>query len=355
LICVHYNKKPIQINKYLCYNRCIEKNGDDRMKILVLGGTGSISARVIDAGIFAGHEMYAFNRGSREGNKNAVTIIGDRHSYDLKRLAKLHPDVVIDMIAFDPSDAKDTIDAFDSCCGQIIFTSSIAAYERPYKSMPVKESAEGLLTSDAYTYGYLKAEMERYIDSRKGDMKTPITVVRPSLIFGVGGMNMGLMRQNYNIFDRIKNGRPMVMLGEGVIPWGFTFSPDIARAYIALCGNEKAFGESFHFANDTFHNIEDLYLEAGRILGIEPKLAYIPTEKLYKEDPVLFGHYYHEKKYPSLFSIEKFRYAVGDFKFEYDLSKGLMMMLEWYESVGIGLDIQKDEYESLLCSKYYGI
>ena len=115
-------------------------------------------------------------------------------------------------------------------------------YDRPYHSYPIREDSKHLRTDPAFSYGFQKAEMERYLQAEiaKDQPGAAITILRPSFTFGDGTTNFGILRQNRNVVRRIREGKPVVMTGEGSIPWSFTFAPDLANAFLLSCGNPSA-------------------------------------------------------------------------------------------------------------------
>lgn len=325
------------------------------MKILILGGTGLISRAIVQAGLDAGHEVITFNRGSRKlGFEDRITTIqGDRkNAADFaEKMRGLQVDVAIDMIAFDAADARQTLEVLGDKAGQLIFTSSIAAYDRPYHSLPIREEAESLRTDPSFAYGYLKAEMERYLQSAMRSQKTPITIIRPSLTFGVGAGNIGMLRQNCNILHRIRAGKPLVMLGEGTLPWSFTFAGDLAKGYILCCGNEKTYNEAFHITNTEMVLWEDLYRAIGEAAGIAPQFCYLPSALLCAAKPDLFAHFYYEKRYASVFSNEKFLAAAPDYRPTITLRQGMAEIVRWWDAACTP-DPEKDRLEDALCEAY---
>lgn len=325
------------------------------MKILILGGTGAISREIVRQAVEQGHDVTIFNRGSRtsplEGKIHVLT--GDRkdEAAFTRLMAPVHPDVVIDMICFQESDARQTLETFSGKAEQLIFTSSIAAYQRPYHSFPVREERETLRTDPAFAYGFHKAEMERYLQAEMGRSSTAVTILRPSLTFGAGAANFGILRQNRNVARRIREGKPVVMTGEGVIPWSFTFTPDLASAFLLACGNKAAYNDCFHVTNTELVVWEDLYRALGRAVGREPILYPVPSALLREVDPQ-YAHLYYEKVHFSYFSNEKFQRAAPDYAPQITLDEGVRQLAEWWEASDFPYDPEKELLEDNICRLY---
>ncbi len=326
------------------------------MKLLILGGTGVISRAIVRQAIDKGFDVTMVNRGSRQiGFEASVrTIQADRADKAgfAEKLKAEKPDTVIDMIAFDAKDAAETLRLFRDRAKQIIITSSIAGYARPYQSLPSREDRERPLLDSTFTYGRLKAEMDRYL---LGEMQKPgaaITIIRPSLTFGPGARNFGTLRQNYNVVQRIKDGKPLVMVGEGTASWCFTYADDLAQGYILSCGNERTYNEHFHITSDELVIWSDLYRFVGELVGREPVLNYVPSALLREIDGKLMEHLNYEKVYSNVFCCDKFKKAAPEFRPAWRFKDGLAKVIESWEKDGLGVDPAKDALEDKICACY---
>lgn len=328
------------------------------MKVLILGGTGVISREITRQLLAENHEVVLFNRGQSQLDfaQDVRHIIGDRQ--DRERFeAEMHAerfDVVIDMICFNREDAESTLRAFGTNTDHLIVCSSIAAYKRPPKTIPIREDAEELFDDPSFPYAFHKAEVERFLHTDVVQQQLPLTIIRPSLTFGPGAANIGVLRQNYGIVDRIRKGKTLVMFGDGTTPWNFTFTPDLAKAFVLSAGNSRTFGKAYHVTNEDPHLWEDLYLGFGKVIGKEPRIVHIPSELLYKAAPNLCGHLYFEKTYAGLFDNSKFKSDVPEFESKISLEHGLQMMLDWFEKEANVVDPEKDALEDKLVELHDG-
>jgi nucleoside-diphosphate-sugar epimerase len=327
------------------------------MKVLILGGTGVISREIVRQFLSQGHEVAVFNRGSKAlpFAREVEQLVGDRQNREEFETAmrRTRYDVVIDMICFNADDARSTLRAFAKNAGHIVVTSSIAAYKRPYRSVPTVESAETLWDDPIFPYALHKAEVEKVLCTAIKDDGLPITIVRPSLTYGPGAANIGVLRQNFGIVDRIRRGKPLVMFGDGSTSWSFTFVPDLAKGYVGIAGNARTFGEAYHVTSEERCVWDDLYLEFGRLVGKAPNIVHVPSELLRTAAPNLCSHLYFEKTYAGLFDNSKLRSAVPDFKADVSLHAGLKSLLDWYEAEAHTVDPEKDALEDRLVELYY--
>ena len=328
------------------------------MNVLVLGGTGVISRAIVTLLLEKGHEVTVFNRGNRglSFERPVRQIIGDRNErIDFEsRMRKESFDAVIDMICFNEADARSTVAAFKGNTGQIVVCSSVAAYKRPYNSVPTVESAESLYDDPTFSYAFDKAQVERYLHKVIDAQQLPITIIRPSLTYGPGAANIGVLRQNFGIIDRIRKQKPLVMFGDGSTPWSFTFTPDLAKAFVGVLGNPQTYGQAYHACSEQRCRWEDLYLEFGKVLGVEPHIIHIPSELLRIANPDLFSHLYFEKTFSGLFDNSKIRRVIKNFRCEISLQEGIKMMVDWFEREANQVDLEKDAMEDRLADLHAG-
>lgn len=324
------------------------------MKVLVLGGTGVISRAIVQQALASQHEVAVFNRGSKNHlfPSDVECIVGDKSNREQFQalMAQRRFDAVIDMISFDASDAQFMVETFKDRAGQLVVCSSTAAYKRPFHTTPISEDAEELYDTPDFPYAFHKADMERYLGRiiAQGDM--PVTIIRPSLTYGIGCANLGVLRQNFNVVHRIRSGKPLVMFGDGTVPWSFSFAPDVAKAFVGAVGNDRMFGQSYHATSEELHVWQDLYLEFGKLLGMEPQLVHFSSDMLKEANPALFGHLFYEKSYAGLFDNAKLKRDLPGFQADITLAEGLAMLLEWYERDGHTVDEAKDLLEDQLVS-----
>jgi nucleoside-diphosphate-sugar epimerase len=327
------------------------------MNVLVIGGTGVISTEIVNRLQSLSCRVTVFNRGLRKARYRAEAelIAGDKKKGDEFRalLGGRRFDAVIDMISYNPEDAALTLDALAGRVGHFVFTSTVAVYKRPVRQAPVVETAELFDMEAAFPYGYHKARMEAFLQTKMRE-GIPITIIRPSLTYGIGCSNVGVMRNNYGIIRRIRQGKPIVVFGDGTNPWVWTFAPDLAKAFAAVLCRPACFGQVYHATSDDRRIWDDLYLEFGRIAGEEPKLIHISTEMLLRVSPDIFLNLYQEKMHCGLFDNSKILRDAPEFVCDYTLPKIADALCRWYEGEEEArkVDEEKDRLEDAIALKY---
>ena len=261
------------------------------MRILIIGGTGTISTGITRLLVEQGHDLVLYNRGQRprqvEGDYEVV--IGDRKDVSTfeKQMQEAGTfDCVIDMYCFLPEEAKDAIRIFSGRAGQYIYCSSVDAYTKPSATYPITESVERN-PPETFPYGRNKMLCENLLldADERGDLRA--TLIRPGHTYGEGGNNLlhALGSGNF-ILDRLAKGQPIVVHGDGTSFWPTCHRDDVAVAFVGAIGNEKAMGRGYHVAGEEW-NTWLAYHEglAGAIGAPSPQFVCIPTHVLMQMAP----------------------------------------------------------------------
>lgn len=319
------------------------------MKVLIVGGSGNISTDITKQLLELKHDVSVINRGIRKSFTNVENIICDIKDVDKYKsiMNGREFDVVIDMLCYTQEDVEFSYELYKDKCNQFIVCSSTAAYQRPMVSCPVTVE-DKILVENTYQYGYRKACIERFLQSKMNE--TNITIIRPSLTFGEGAKNVGFLRQNYNIIERINTNKPLISFGEGLNPFTFSFSPDVAQGFVLCCNNEKTFGKTYTITCGDFHYIDDLYNTFAEVLNKKAIIYHIPSELLIEYD-VMFNHLYFEKRHIGYYTLNEFLADVPEFKPQYDLKKGVEMMINFFNKEKY-IDEALMDMEDDLASRY---
>ncbi len=114
------------------------------MKVLFIGGTGTISATVRGLAVSEGFELYTLNRGL-QGTvdlPDVHNLRADVHHPEEVRAAlrDIEFDVVVDWIAYTPNDIERDLALFRGRVTQYVFISSASAYQKPPAHYLITES-----------------------------------------------------------------------------------------------------------------------------------------------------------------------------------------------------------------------
>ena len=313
------------------------------MKVLFIGGTGNISSAVSRLAIEKGIDLFHLNRGNQNVEiKGVKTIKGDIGKPDevAKAIAGHEWDAVVNWVAFKPSDIERDYQLFNGKTKQYIFISSASAYQKPLAHPVITESTP--LKNPYWDYSRDKIESEEKCNQLYREKNFPIVIVRPSLTYetvipvAIGSWN------DYTIVDRMIQGKPIIVHGDGSSLWTITHSEDFAKGFIGLLGHQQAIGNAFHITSDEILNWNQIYEAVGAAVNVKPNIIHIPTDFICDEaekiDWIWMGGKFQEgnlkgdKAVSCVFDNSKIKSFVPEFKATIPFNKGIKKTIEWFQS-----------------------
>jgi nucleoside-diphosphate-sugar epimerase len=254
------------------------------MKILFVGGTGTISAAITRQLLEQDHELYLLNRGSRNGDfpGAAKEIRGDiRDEADIAaKIKNLEFDVTADFITFTAEDAERDYRLFKGKTKQYLCFSSASAYQKPLQNYLITESTP--LANPYWQYSRSKIAMEDFLIKKYREEGYPVTIVRPSHTYDERKIPLGVhgSRGSWQPAKRILEGKPVIIHGDGTSLWTMTHNSDFARAFIGLLGNVHAIGETVGITSDETLTWNQVYAAIAAVLGKPLKAVHVSSEFL---------------------------------------------------------------------------
>ncbi|WP_136690095.1 NAD-dependent epimerase/dehydratase family protein [Halorhabdus amylolytica] len=303
------------------------------MDVLLIGGTGIISTGITRQLVAAGHDVTIFNRGETDVEipDGVSEIHGDRFDHDAfeKQVADVDVDCVIDMMCFDVDDADSDVRAFGDEVEQFIFTSTVDVYHRPPERNPITEDAPREPAVSDYAAGKIAAEDRFRAAESNGTFD--VTIVRPWSTYGEGGPIFHTFGIDTYYIERIRQGKPIVVHGDGTSLWGPCHREDVARAYVTAVGNESTYGETYHVTSEENITWNQYHRRVAAALDApEPDLVHIPTDVLRNVAPdrteMLRDHF----QYSTVFDNSKARREL-DFEYTIDFEEGVERTVAWLE------------------------
>ena len=254
-------------------------------RALVIGGNGVISASVSRLAVELGWELTLLNRGTQtwrapiEGARMLVADAADPASIRTA-IGGEDFDVVANFQAFRPDQVVSDIETFEGRAGQYLFISSASAYQKPIAQLPITEATP--LKNPYWDYSRNKIAAEELLVRAYRERDFPITIVRPSHTYDETTVPLW---GGWTTLQRLIDGKPIVVHGDGTSWWTMTHSRDFAVAFLGLWGNPHAIGLPVHIVADEHLTWDGIAAAAGAALGVEPRLVHVASEAIAREHP----------------------------------------------------------------------
>jgi nucleoside-diphosphate-sugar epimerase len=307
------------------------------MKILIIGGTGLISTPITRLLLERGDDVVLVNRGRSETRFDGSIrrLVSDRNDFAAfeAQMAQAGPfDCVIDMVCFTPAQAESAVRAFQGRTGQFIFCSTVDVYSKPAARFPYREDEPRNALTD---YGRNKAKCEDIFMAaqQRGDFAA--TILRPAMTYGEGAALVNTFGWNTTVLHRLRQGKPIVVHGNGQALWVVCHVDDCARAFVNAIGNARTFGKAYHVTGEEWLTWDNFYRGIARAMNApEPTLIHIPADLLARLAPRDVGITTFNFQYSNVYDNTA---AKADLGFQYTIPwvEGARRTIAWMDSKGL--------------------
>ena len=308
------------------------------MKALFIGGTGTISTAIVKR--LAGDprwDVWVLNRGNRksvlpDGVHQIIADINDEEEV-LKQIGDETFDAVCEFIGFHLEDVERDYRLFRGKTSQYIYISSASAYHKPAAGYIITEGTT--LSNPHWQYSRDKIASEEFLMKKYREEGFPVTIVRPSHTYDERSIPLGIHGSNgsWQVIRRMKEGKPVIVHGDGSSLWTMTFNRDFAIGYTGLMGNRHAIGEAFQITGDEILTWDQIYTTIADALGVKANLYHVSSEFLaaagkpygYDFEGGLIG----DKAVSVVFDNKKLKQAVPDMRTTIRFDQGVRIALDY--------------------------
>jgi nucleoside-diphosphate-sugar epimerase len=300
------------------------------MKVLFIGGTGTISYSCSKLAIQKGFEVSLLNRGKstlREPLVGAELIYADIREPDTVRqaLGDRRFDVVVEFLAFNPDHIEIDLQLFRGRTNQYIFISSASAYQTPPEKLPVTEDTP--LENPVWQYSRDKAACEARLMRAFQEEGFPVTIVRPSHTYDEGYIPV---TGRWTFVDRMLQGKPVIVYGDGTSIWTMTHSSDFAKGFVGLFGKSEAIGQAYHITSDEWQTWNQIVGKLAEAVGVEPKIVHVPSDLIAQFDPEWGEGLLGDKAHSFILDNCKIKALVPEFVCTVPFREGIARSVEFY-------------------------
>ena len=305
------------------------------MKALFIGGTGTISMAISKLLLEKGWELYLINRGNRNNDprlKGAhfITVDINDEAAVAEKLSGMTFDVACDFIGFVPEQLERDYRLLKGKVRQFMYISSASAYQKPCANYVISEKTP--LANPYWEYSRNKLACEDYLMKLYRDENFPVTIIRPSHTYDERSVPLGVHgdKGSWQVVKRIKEGKPVIIHGDGTTLWTITHNSDFAKGFVGLMGNIHAIGEAFQIMSDESVTWNQIYQCIADSLGVELKAVHVSSEYLAAHSDYDFtGSLIGDKANSVVFDCSKLKSLVPDFVATKRADQGIRETIEY--------------------------
>lgn len=291
------------------------------MKILLIGGTGTISSAITRQLATSGHDLWLLNRGNRKddvptGVRQVICDINNEAEV-LRQISGTMFDAVCEFIGFLPSQVERDIRLFKGRTRQYVYISSASAYNKPARSHIITEGTS--LANPYWQYSRDKIACEELLMKEYRKNGFPVTIVRPSHTYCECAVPVSVHgpKGSWQVLKRMMEGKAVLVQGDGSSLWTLTWNEDFAKGFIGLLGNPKAIGEPFQIMSDESLTWNQIYQCVADALKVEFKPYYVASQFLAAVAPKEYdftGNLLGDKSTTVVFDCSKLKHAVPGYQ-----------------------------------------
>jgi nucleoside-diphosphate-sugar epimerase len=304
------------------------------MKILFIGGTGTISSACAQLALARGFELTILNRGNRPTWPGARQIKADINDAEATAtvLGNDKWDAIVDYFAFTAAEIEQRIALFRGRTAQFIFISSASAYQKPLVSFPITESTP--LVNPFWDYSRNKIACEERLLRALREENFPATIIRPSWTYDEKHITVPVNSpKNFTIMDRLRRGQPVIVPGDGTSLWTMTHNTDFAKGLVGLLGHRGTIGHAFHITSDEALTWNQIYETVAEAAGApKPKLVHIASDFITACLPEFAGGLHGDKAHSAVFDNSKIKRFVPDFVATTRFRDGMACSVKWFDA-----------------------
>jgi nucleoside-diphosphate-sugar epimerase len=129
----------------------------------------------------------------------------------------------------------------------------------------------------------------------------------------------------------MRQGRPVVVHGDGTSLWTLTSSEDFAKGFVPLLGSVRALGEAFHITSDdvlTWNLITEILANAA---GVEPDIVHVTSDAIAAADPAWGDGLLGDKAHSMFFDNSKLRAVVPEYVATVTFEQAAREIIGWHD------------------------
>jgi nucleoside-diphosphate-sugar epimerase len=302
------------------------------LKVLFVGGSGTISSACTALAVRSGIRLYVLHRGRTNTwplPVGATPLRGDIRDQQSTRdaLGDLEFDAVVNWNAYTTDHVESDIALFAGRTRQYVFISSASAYQTPPARLPVTESTP--LRNPFLPYSQNKIACEQVLVSAYRDSGFPATIVRPSHTYDRRSVPLD---GGWTAIQRMRQGREIVIHGDGTSLWTLTHHRDFAAGFVPLLGHPATIGDSFHITSDEALTWNQIARTLAAAAGVEARIVHVPSAAIAAADPEWGSALLGDQAHSMVFDNSKIKRLVPGFRATIPFHEGAREIIAWHDA-----------------------
>ncbi|ORX38060.1 hypothetical protein BD324DRAFT_624356 [Kockovaella imperatae] len=252
-------------------------------KVIIIGGSGHVGTYLVPRLVKAGYDVTNVSRGTAKpyiddpawDKVDHVKL--DRKDQDAgEKIAALKPEIIIDMMGYEPDEVERLVDAVRGKIQHYIFCSTV--WVGGYAT--AVPTTEDQMTNPIDSYGEKKLAIERYLWDQVKTHNFPATSFRPGHIVGPWPSINPQGNTNLDIWKILAKGEELELPDHGLGTLHHIHADDCAGLVMAMIENrDKTIGEAFNNVSPQAVSLRWYSEQMFEWLGHQPNISYKPFDQ----------------------------------------------------------------------------
>ena len=130
----------------------------------------------------------------------------------------------------------------------------------------------------------------------------------------------------------MRQGKPIVVNGDGTSLWTITHNTDFARGIVGLFGNPATIGEAFHMTSDEVLDWDRIYMHLAHAAGVDANLIHIASDYLGEWRADLRESLLGDHSCSAVFDNSKIKKFAPDFVCKVPFEEGAKRIVAWFDA-----------------------
>ncbi|HWJ09522.1 MAG TPA: NAD-dependent epimerase/dehydratase family protein, partial [Nocardioides sp.] len=184
------------------------------------------------------------------------------------------------------------------------------------------------LRNPFWQYSRDKIACEDLLVAAYRDEEFPATIVRPSHTYD---RTLVPFDGGWTVLGRMRQGREIVVHGDGTSLWTLTHHADFARGFVPLLGHPRTLGDVFHITSDEALTWDQIAETLAAAAGVEARIVHVPSDAIAAADPEWGAGLLGDKAHSMVFDNGKLRSVVPDYVATIPFFQGAREIVAWYD------------------------
>jgi len=236
------------------------------------------------------------------------------------------------MITFDARTAEHAVAVFDGKIAHYLFCSTVCVYGGPLSRIPAYEDEPRTPVS---AYGENKSEAEQVFHDAFRRSGFPVTTFRPSHCYGPGQPLLDIWGYNPALVNRIREGRPIIVAGDGYGLWQPGHVADMAKGFVGALAHEETKGKAYNIVGDEVMTWRTFHERMAAAIGCEARIVPMTTAQILAGAPPQQTRMLEQNfQYHAAYSNARLKADVPEFTDLIPWETGVRQTVQWMDEAG---------------------